>query len=104
MAELEHGPECDCGCNEEDDMTITLEFDDGESVLCDPIGIFEVDGKEYLALEPVDETSDEVFIYGYHEIGEDEFELLDIEDDETFDKVTAEFDRIVEEAAALEEE
>ena len=47
MAELEHGPECDCGCNDEPNPTITLEFDDGESLLCEALFVFEVDGKEY---------------------------------------------------------
>jgi hypothetical protein len=72
---------------------ITLEFDDGESVECEIMGVFDYNDKEYIALLPDDE-SDDVYIYGYKEVGEDEFELVDIEDDEEFEKVVDEFDRI----------
>ena len=59
---------------------ITLEFDDGEVIECEEMGIFDYDGKDYIALIPLD-GSDDVYIYGYKEVGEDEFELVDIEDD-----------------------
>ncbi len=75
---------------------ITLEFEDGEDVECEIMGVFDVEGKEYIALIPLDE-SDDVYIYGYNEIGEDEFELVDIDDDAEFEKVVAEFDKIVAE-------
>ena len=64
---------------------ITLEFDDGVEVECEIMGVFDYDGKEYIALIPNDDT-DDVYIYGYKEIGDDEFE-----------KVVAEFDKIMEE-------
>ena len=75
---------------------ITLEFDDGEDVECEIMGVFDVDGKEYIALIPED-GSDDVYLYGYKEVGEDEFELEDIDDDAVFEKVVAEFDKIVAE-------
>ena len=75
---------------------ITLEFDDGVEVECEIMGVFDFEGKEYIALIPNDDT-DDVYIYGYKEIGEDEFELVDIEDDAEFEKVVAEFDKIMEE-------
>jgi hypothetical protein len=75
---------------------ITLEFDDGAEVECEIMGIFEVDGKEYIALIPDDET-DDVYIYGYAEVSEEEFELLDIDDDAEFEKVVAEFDKLTAE-------
>ena len=65
---------------------ITLEFDDGVEVECEIMGVFEYDGKEYIALIPDDDT-DDVYIYGYKEVGEDEFELVDIDDDAEFEKV-----------------
>ena len=74
---------------------ITLEFDDGVEVECEIMGVFEDDGKEYIALIPDDDT-DDVYIYGYKEVGEDEFELVDIDDDAEFEKVVAEFDKIME--------
>ena len=75
---------------------ITPEFDDGVEVECEIMGVFDYDGKEYIALIPNDDT-DDVYIYGYKEIGDDEFELVDIEDDDEFEKVVAEFDKIMEE-------
>lgn len=75
---------------------ITLEFDDGVEVECEIMGVFDFEGKEYIALIPNDDT-DDVYIYGYKEVGEDEFELIDIEDDAEFEKVVAEFDKIMEE-------
>ncbi len=75
---------------------ITLEFDDGQEIECEVMGIFEVEGKEYIALIPDDDT-DDVYLYGYKELSEEEFELIDIEDDAEFEKVAAEFDTIMEE-------
>ena len=73
---------------------ITLEFDDGAEVECEIMGVFDYDGKEYIALIP-DDGTDDVYIYGYKEVGEDEFELVDIEDDSEFEAVVAEFDKIM---------
>ena len=73
---------------------ITLEFEDGIEVEAEIMGIFEVDGKEYIALIPDDDT-DDVYIYGYKEVGDDEFEIIDIEDDELFSRVVEEFDAIM---------
>ena len=74
---------------------ITLEFDDGAEIECEIMGVFDYDGEEYIALLPNDGT-DDVYIYGYKEVGEDEFELVDIEDDAEFEKVVAEFDALME--------
>lgn len=84
----------------EDKDMVTLEFDkeDGsvEEVECEIMGVFEVEKKEYIALIPEDGT-DDVWIYGYKEIGEDEFEIVDIEDDKEFEVAVAEFDKIMNE-------
>lgn len=80
---------------EEKDI-ITLEFDNGDEVECEIMGVFDFNGKEYIALIPDDGTND-VYIYGYKEVGEDEFELIDIEDDAEFEAVVAEFDSIMDE-------
>ena len=73
---------------------ITLEFDDGAEIECEIMGVFDYNGKEYIALIP-DDGTDDVYIYGYKEVGEDEFELVDIEDDAEFESVVAEFDKIM---------
>ena len=91
-----HDEHCDCGCEEAD--YITLEFDDGKEVECEIMGVFEVEGKEYIALIPDDDT-DDVYLYGFKELNDEEFELIDIEDDAEFEKVAAEFDKIAAEEA-----
>jgi len=75
---------------------ITLEFEDGEEVEAEIMGIFEVEGKEYIALIP-DDDSDDVYLYGYKEVSDEEFELIDIEDDAEFDNVVAEFEKLTDE-------
>jgi len=73
---------------------ITLEFDDGSVVECFIDGVFEADGKEYIALEP-DDGTDDVYIYGYKDNGDDTFELVEIEDDSEFSTAVDEFDRLM---------
>lgn len=80
--------------NEETEDIITLEFSDGTEEECEIMGVFEVGSKEYIALLPV-KNGDDVYLYGYEEYEDDTFELLDIEDDEEFARVAAEFDEIV---------
>ena len=75
---------------------ITLEFEDGMEVEAEIMGIFEVDGKEYIALIPDDDT-DDVYLYGYKEVNDEEFELIDIEDDYEFDKVVKVFEELTAE-------
>jgi len=82
------------GADEAD--VITLQFEDGADVECEIMGVFDYNGKEYIALIPLDGT-DDVYIYGYQEVGEDEFEILEIEDDAEFEAVVKEFDAIMEE-------
>jgi len=80
----------------EEPLIVTLEYDDGTVVETEVMGVFEADGKEYIALIPHDDT-DDVYIYGYKETGEDEFDLVDIEDDEEFKRAVEEFDKLVSE-------
>ena len=81
---------------EEEEEIITLEFDDDTAVDCYVMGTFDRDGKEYIALEPQDGTGD-VYIYGYKQISDDEFEIVEIESEEEFEAAAAEFDAIMEE-------
>lgn len=86
--------------SEEIKDTITLEFDNNEEIECVELGVFDVDGVDYMALMPVSQENEEeaeVLLYRYNEVGEDEFELADLESDEEFEKVAAVFDAIMEE-------
>ena len=79
---------------------VTLQYDGGVEVECEIVGVFPCDGKEYIALaEMTEDGSDytgEVFIYGYKEYDED-YELIDITDEEEFAKAVAELDRLAAE-------
>ena len=87
--------------DEEEDI-ITLEFDDGTAVDCAIFGVFEVKDKEYIALEPLD-GSDDIYIYGYKDIDDDSFEIIDIDDEDEFNRAAAELDAIIDEMDEDEE-
>ena len=74
------------------DDKITLEFDDGEVIEFDIIGVFSVKGVDYIAL--LDAENDQEYIFKYIEKGED-FELDEVPE-EDFDEVSAEYDRLLE--------
>ncbi|MET3617522.1 uncharacterized protein YrzB (UPF0473 family) [Peptoniphilus olsenii] len=101
--DLNQHEHCGCGCGEHNHdhdheqtyQTITLTLDDNSELVCIVIGIFECDNNEYIALVPEsEEDGDEVLLYKYKEISEEEVELDVIESDEEFEKVTAKFDEI----------
>jgi len=83
----------------DEENIITLEFEEDGKVVeveAEIMGVFECNGKEYIALIP-DDGTDDVYIYGYKEVGDEEFELVDIDDDAEFDAAVAEFDAIMAE-------
>lgn len=87
-----HGCGDNCGCSGHEEPVIYVTFEDEDrEVACDVLGIFEVDGVEYIALAPQDE--DDVLIYRYSEDGED-IQLDEIATDEEYEKVSAEFDEL----------
>lgn len=86
---------CGCGCghdhDEEEMETIMLTLDDDTELECGIIGVFEVEGKEYIALLPLEDET--VLIYAYKENG-DEIELDTIDDDTLFEKVSNAFNEL----------
>lgn len=74
---------------------ITLDYEDGSSVECEIVGVFEVESKEYIAL--FDEESEDIILYRYIEVDGENFELEDIPEEE-FDAVSEVFEAIMEEA------
>jgi len=73
---------------------LTLEFDDGAAFECGIMGVFDLNGKEYIALDALDDSND-VYLYEYVPT-DDDFELLDIPE-EDFAAVSQEFDRLMDE-------
>ena len=84
-----------------DTGVITLEYDDGSEEECEVFGIFEALGKEYIALIP-DNGTDDVYIYRYKELDDEDFDIEDIEEKEEFDQVAQVFDGIM--ASMVEED
>lgn len=80
-----------------DHDTVTLSLDDGTEMECDVIAIFPCEDNDYIALLPQDAGEEgEVFLYRFIEKGEDDIELVNIEDDEEFDKVAEAFDEFLD--------
>lgn len=88
---------------DDEDIMVTLSLDDGSSVECEILTIFEVDGRDYIALLPLDEKGEpndagEVYLYRYQEDTEGNPSLENIEDDEEYEAVADRFDELQDEA------
>ena len=92
----------------EDELTLTLELDDGSSVDCIVLAIFPMEvtreeetvEKQYIALVPeeqADEEEGDIFLYEYNEDEDGQPILSNIEDDDEFDAVCDRFDEICDE-------
>ena len=88
---------------EAEEMTVELELEDGTTVNCAVITILPVENKDYIVLLPLNEkgenTDGEVWFYGYSENPDDpneEPELIYIEDDDEYEKVTDAFDEYLD--------
>lgn len=87
----------------DEEMTVTLELDDGREVNCAVVTILTVSEKDYIVLLPLNENGDnedgEVWFYGYKEDESDpnaEPELLFIEDDDEYESVADAFDEYLD--------
>lgn len=79
---------------EEEEMDIIqLTLDDDTKLDCGVLGLFEVEDKEYIALLPLDEDGpeDEALLYEYKDLGDDQFDLDLIEDEDEFNTVVDAF-------------
>lgn len=89
----------------DEEMTVTLDLDDGRSVTCAVVTILTVQDRDYIVLLPLDENGEnqdgEVWFYGYSENEEDPNEepvLTYIEDDEEYEIVADAFDEYLDNA------
>lgn len=90
--------------NEDDDVVVTLNLDNGEEVTCEILTIFECNDRDYIVLLPEegyeaseDEDSETVYIYRYLEDENGTPTLENIESDEEYEAVAKRFDEIQEE-------
>lgn len=88
----------------DDDVMVTLALDDGTQLDCEIVTIFELEGQDYIVLEPQEQALDpdqedcEVFVYRYFEKGEGDYSLENIVDDEEYEKVAEYMDELFDEA------
>ena len=87
------------GFRNSDEMAITLTLEDDTELLCGVIAIFPAQDKDYIALTPLNEETDEVFIYRFKLMDVDEpIPILEnIEDDHEFELVGEAFEKLFEE-------
>ena len=88
--------------NENESLTVTLTLENDEELECAVLTIFEADGREYIALLPLDEEGDnddgQVYLYRFIDNGEDEEPGREnILDDDEFDRVSEVFNEWMEE-------
>lgn len=88
---------------DDEEMTVELDLEDGSHVTCAIVTILTVSEKDYIALLPLDENGQnedgEVWFYGYSENPDDpneEPELTYIEDDEEYEAVADAFDEYLD--------
>ncbi len=88
----------------DEEMTVSLDLDDGRTVVCSIVTILTVDGKDYIALQPLDEegnaADEDVWFYGYKEDEANpnaEPELIYIADDNEYEAVCDKFDEYLDE-------
>ena len=92
--------------NTEEEMTVTLSLDDGREVECAIVTIMEVNGRDYIALLPLDENGNgnedgEVWFYRSREDPNDpnvEPELDYIDDDDEYEAVADKFDEFLDDS------
>ena len=83
------------------DLTVSIELDDGSTMECAVLLIYTAGGKEYIAVQPMEDLSDpegRVFIYGYNVDDQGVPELINIEDDDEFEAVSDAFDELLDDA------
>ncbi|MBQ5426665.1 MAG: DUF1292 domain-containing protein [Pseudobutyrivibrio sp.] len=85
--------------NEDDDVVVTLNLDDGSEVTCEILTIFDIGDQDYIVLLPLDENGEEnadgeVYIYRYFEDETGAPSLDNIESDDEYAAVSAKFDEL----------
>ncbi|MCR5667630.1 MAG: DUF1292 domain-containing protein [Lachnospiraceae bacterium] len=81
------------------DIMVTVELDNGEEMDCEILTIFDIGEQNYIVLLPVDEHGNplndtQVYIYRYHEDENGTPSLDNIQDDAEYEAVAKRFDEI----------
>lgn len=90
-----------------EEMKVDLQLEDGSTLECEVIYIFEWGGDDYAALTPVDESIEEIYFFGIEiedKGGEPEITLLQIDDEESLEALADAFDEMLDEEEFDEDE
>jgi len=90
--------------HEEEEDTVVLTDENGVEHEFELVDVFDLEGKQYAVLAPTDEEEDdeEAIVLRIEKDADGNDVLVDIEDDEEWDRVAARWDEILEDEAALE--
>ena len=87
--------------SEQDIPTVTLTLDNDETVECAILTIYEVDGRKYIALLPLNDEGEseegDVYLYRFIDTNPDEPELENILDDDEYEAAADAFDEWMDE-------
>ena len=92
------------GLQDMNEMTVTLTLEDDSELLCGVVAIFQVEDKDYIALEPMGQEKDEVFLYRLKHNDIEDLVLENIEDDEEFESASNAFDELLDDEWLDEED
>ena len=82
---------------DDDSLVVSLPLEDGTTLDCDVILLFELEGQDYVALYPTEGEPDELYLLRCQYDGGEQMALEDIEDEEEYELVCQTFDEIMEE-------
>ena len=90
----------------EEAMILPITLDDGTNVECEVLAIFPVNGlaaegepeRQYIAMLPLTDDAEDIFLYRFIPVGEEEFNLEGIEDDAEYEAVVDVFDMLLDDA------
>ncbi len=90
-----------------EEMKVDLQLEDGSTLECEVIYIFEWGGDDYAALTPVDESIEEIYFFGIEiedKGGEPEITLLQNDDEGALEALADAFDEMLDEEEFDEDE
>ncbi len=83
----------------DEELIITLEFEDGETEECLGLLVFPFEEKQYIVMIPVSQADDDdadLYLYRYEEDDNGEAIISEIEDDDEYERAIAAFDAFCE--------
>ncbi len=87
----------------DDDVMVTIELDNGQTVSCEILTVFELNSQNYIVVEPEETYNDpdcdeaDIYVYRYFEEG-DSYRLENIDSDEEYEAVSEALDELMDAA------